>query len=142
MTQTPFDLRPDVEILSTFGMSAGEAGRKFDAVTQCRVFADALIRSRGRFAHYRALYTAFIDGGSPFMIENLDEDSDSGATPAKLVFMAEAPDSTVVADPLAVVWTERALLEALADERATQVFFAELLDELAPAVSNESSTGA
>jgi hypothetical protein len=142
MTQTPFDLRPDAEILSSFGMTAGEAGRNFDAVTQCRVFADALIRSRGRFTHYRTLYTAFIDGGGPFMIENLNEDSDSDATPAKLVFVAEAPGPEVGANPLTVVWTERSLLEALAEERAIQVFFAELLDELAPAVTGDASATA
>ncbi|HYP60073.1 MAG TPA: hypothetical protein VEQ36_06550 [Thermomicrobiales bacterium] len=142
MTTTPFDLRPDAEILATFDMSAGLAGRNFDAVTQCRVFADGLVRSRGRLAHYRTLYAAFIDAGSPFMVENLNEDSDNGATPAKLVFVDAAPGPEVVASPLTVVWTERALLAALATERATQVFFAELLDELAPAVANQPNAGA
>ena len=142
MSQIPFDLQTDADILATFGMTPGEAGRNFDAVTQCRVFADALVRSRGRFAHCRALYTAFIDGGSPVMIENLDEDSDGGATLAKLVFVEQVPGPEVGADPLTEVWTERRLLEALADERATQVFFAELLDELAPAVTSTPGAGA
>jgi hypothetical protein len=142
MTQTPFDLRTDAEILSAFGMSAGQAGRNFDPATQCRIFADGLVRSRGRFAHQRALYAAFIDGGSLFMIENLNEESDSGATPAKLVFVDEAPAPEVAASPLTVVWTERALLEALTEERAIQDFFADLLDELAPAATNELSAGA
>jgi hypothetical protein len=88
------------------------------------------------------LYTAFIDGGVPFMIENLNEDSDSDASPAKLVFVAEAPGPEVGANPLTVVWTERSLLEALAEERAIQVFFAELLDELAPAVTGDASATA
>jgi hypothetical protein len=142
MTQTPFDLRTDADILSTFGMSAGEVGRNFDAATQCRVFADGLVRSRGRFTRYRALYAAFIDGGSAFMVENLSGESDRGIIPAELVFVDEAPAPEVAADPLNVVWTERALLEALAEERAIQDFFAGLLDELAPAVANGKSASA
>jgi hypothetical protein len=142
MPQTSFDLRSDAEILSIFGMTAGEAGRGIDAETQGRVFADGLVRSRGRFAHHRALYAAFVGGGSPFMIENLDEDGDGGAVPAKLMFVDEAPAPEAAANPLTVVWTERALLEALAEERAIQDFFAGLLDELSPMRASEPSAGA
>jgi hypothetical protein len=132
MINAPFDLRSDASILSTFGMSPGEVGRGFDTVTQCRVYADGLIRSRGRFAHYRTLYAAFVGGESLFMIENLDEAADGQGTPAKLAFADVEPGPEVMANPLAVVWTERALLEALTEERAMQDFFADLLDELAP----------
>jgi hypothetical protein len=133
MAHIPFDLRSDADILKTFGMSAGEAGRGFDTATQSRVYADGLLRSRGRFAQHRALYAAFVEGGSQFMIENLDEASDGQEIPAKLTFTDEEPGPEVVANPLLVVWTERMLLEALTDERAIQDFFADLLEELATA---------
>ncbi len=131
MAPIPFDLRSDAEIRSTFGMSAGEAGRGFDAATQSRVYADELIRSRGRYAHYRTLYAAFVGGESRFMLENLDETGDGVGTPAKLAFADVEPGPEVAANPLIMVWTERALLEALTEERAMQDFFADLLDELA-----------
>lgn len=133
MSQISFDLQSDADILSTFGMSAGEAGRGFDTSTQSRVYADGLLRSRGRFAQHRALYAAFVEGGSLFMIENLDEAPDGQERPAKLIFTDEEPGPDVLANPLLVVWTERTLLEALTDERAIQDFFADLLDELATA---------
>jgi hypothetical protein len=129
----PFDLRSDADILSAFGMRAGEAGRGFDTMTQSRVYADGLVRSRGRFAHTRALYAAFIEAGSVFMIENLDESREGQNRPAKLAFVDAEPEPDVAANPLMMVWTERTLLEALTDERAIQDFFADLLDELAGA---------
>jgi hypothetical protein len=142
MTQTSFDVQTDADILATFGMTGEDGGRGFDAATQARVFADGLIRSRGRFAHHRALYAAFVGGGSHFMIENLDEDGDGGAVPAKLVFVDAAPAPELGADPLTVVWTERTLLDALTEERSIQDFFADLLDELAPVLEPEVRAGA
>jgi hypothetical protein len=130
MTNLPFDLRSDADILSRFDMSTGEAGRGFDTLTQSRVYADGLLRARGRFANYRALYAAFIEGGSQFMIENLDEANDGQDRPAKLVFVDVEPGPDVTANSQMVAWTERTLLEALTDERAIQDFFADLLDEL------------
>lgn len=129
----------DSEILTAFGMSEGLAGRGFDTATQARVFADELIRSRGRFAQYRTLYAAFIEAGQPYLIENLDEVGDGTAVPAKLVFAAEPPDQEVEADPMLMVWTERTLLEALAEERAIQDFFANLLDELEPELPEQAA---
>ena len=67
------------------------------------------------------------------MIENLDEAGDGEGTPAKLAFADVEPGPEVAANPLIMVWTERALLEALTEERAMQDFFADLLDELATA---------
>ena len=131
MAHVPFENQSDATILSQLGMSAGAAGRGFDTATQCRVYADALIRSRGRFAHIRTLYAAFVGGESLFMLENLDEVGDSVGTPAKLAFADEEPGPEVAANPLIMVWTERALLEALTEERAMQEFFGDLLDELA-----------
>lgn len=131
MVLSRFDLRSDADILSDFGMTAGETGRGFDTATQRRVYADGLIRSRGRFAQHRALYAAFVEGGSLYMVENLAEASDDRESPAKLVFTDDEPGPDVAANPLLVVWTERGLLEALTDERAIQDFFADLLDELA-----------
>lgn len=122
----------DAEILERFGMTPGRAGRGFDAATQARVFADELVRSRGRFAHYRTLYAAFVNANKPFMIENLDEIGDGAAVPAKLVFTDEPPAPEVEADPMLMVWTERLLLEALTEERSIQDFFTRLLDELIP----------
>jgi hypothetical protein len=133
MVLTPFDLQSDADILANFGMSAGEAGRGFDTAIQSRVYADGLIRSRGRFAQHRALYAAFVEGSSLFMIENLDEASEGQESSAKLIFTDDEPGPDVAANPLLVIWTERTLLEALTDERAIQDFFADLLDELATA---------
>lgn len=129
----------DSEILTAFGMGEGMAGRGFDTATQARVFADELIRSRGRFAQYRALYAAFIAAGQPYMIENLDEVGDGAAVPAKLAFSDQPPEPEVEADPMLMVWTERLLLEALAEERAIQDFFANLLDELEPVLAEPAA---
>src|SRR3712207_4282127 len=131
-TRQSFEQMADAEILASLGMAPGDAGRGFDAATQARVFADGLVRSRGRFAHHRALYAAFVGAGKPYMIENLDDEGDGRAVPAKLVFADDPPGPEVEASPLAVVWTERTLLAALAEERAIQDYFAGLLDELAP----------
>ena len=132
MTQIPFEIRSDANILSTFGMSLGDDGRGFDLKTQCRVYADALIRSRGRFAHHRTMYAAFVGGESVFMIENLEVGDESDGLPAKLAFTDVEPGADVVDNELAAVWTERTLLEALTEERARQDFYTDLLDELAP----------
>jgi hypothetical protein len=131
MANIPFEIQSDATILTNLGMSPGAAGRGFDPATQCRVYADALIRSRGRFAHYRTLYAAFVGGESLFMLENLDDAGDGEGTPAKLAFADAEPGPEVAANLLIMVWTERALLEALTEERAMQDFFADLLDELA-----------
>jgi hypothetical protein len=129
----------DSEILAAFGMGEGMAGRGFDTATQARVFADELIRSRGRFAQYRALYAAFIEAGQPYMVENLDEIGDGAAVPAKLVFSGGPPGPEVDADPMLMVWTERTLLEALVEERAIQDFFISLLDELEPELAEQAA---
>lgn len=120
------------QILATFHTSEEPDQRGFDEAMEARVFAYQLVRSRGRFAHYRALYGAFISAGRPFMIENLDETSKNGEVPAKLVFSDEAPGPEVVDDPMLMVWTERELLEALEEERAIQDFYVHLLEELSP----------
>lgn len=135
MNEQPLDHLTDDEIRTRFGMTPGETGRGFDLATQAKVFADGFIRSRGRFAHQRALYAAFVDGGSRFMIENLDEQGDGHGEPAKLLFVDEAPDLEAADNPMAMTWTERALLDALVEERAIQDFFADLLEELAPALA-------
>jgi len=131
-TRRSFEHMADAEILASLGMGAGPAGRGFDAPTQARVFADGLVRSRGRFAHSRALYAAFVAAGKPYMVENLDEEGDGRVVPAKLLFADDPPGPEVEESPLAVVWTERTLLAALAEERAIQDYFAGLLDEIAP----------
>ena len=131
-SQPLFEQMADEEIRSAVGMTIDADGGGVAATTQARVFATELIRSRGRFTHHRTLYAAFITAGKPYMVENLDEIGDGRAIPAKLVFLDEAPGPEVTADPLLRVWTERALLEALTEERAIQDYFAAFLDELAP----------
>jgi hypothetical protein len=42
MAHIPFDLRSDADILKTFGMSAGEAGRGFDTATSTPTASCAL----------------------------------------------------------------------------------------------------
>lgn len=130
--QQSIDQMSDAEIRAALGMSEGEGGRGFDTATQARVFADELIRSRGRFGQYRTLYTAYLGAGKAFMIENLDEIGDGSGIPAKLVFADVPPGPDVEESPTLMVWTERSLLEALAEERSIQDFFANLLDELDP----------
>ena len=126
------ELMSDADIRAALGMSDGVAGRGFDAATQARVFADELIRSRGRFAQYRTLYSAYLGAGKPFMIENLDEIGDGDAVPAKLIFADAPPALELEESPTLMIWTERTLLEALSEERSIQDFFANLLDELDP----------
>lgn len=135
----PVEQMADEEILRSLGMTDDPDGRGFDDETQARVFADELIRSRGRFAQYRALYAAYLGADRPFMIENLDEIGDGKAIPAKLVFSDEPPGAEVEADPTLMVWTERSLLEALTEERAIQDFFANLLDELIPELAGPAT---
>jgi hypothetical protein len=98
--------------------------------------ASELIRARERLAHYRTLYAAFLEAGEPFMIENLDEAGGAGAVPAKLVF-TDDPGSAQASAPSAdvVVWSEAALLDALARERTIADFFTNVLDELESAAS-------
>jgi hypothetical protein len=127
-----FEQMTDAEIQAIVGMTATGNGRGFDAATQARVFANELIRSRGRFAHHRALYAAFVGAGKPYMVENLDERRNGEAVPAKLIFADETPGPEVSENSMLTVWTERSLLESLTEERAVQDFFAGLLDELAP----------
>ena len=131
-SQRSFEQMADEEIRSAVGLAAGTDGSGLDAATQARVFATELIRARGRFAHHRALYAAFVGAGKPAMVENLDEEGDGRAVPAKLLFADDPPGPEVEGSPLAVVWTERTLLAALAEERAIQDYFAGLLDEIAP----------
>jgi hypothetical protein len=135
MTQVSFELLTDAEIREAAGLPETTLDRDVDDATQARVFADALIRARGRFASYRALYAAFSSAGRPFMVENLDEIGDGAAEPAKLIFADEDPSAETGANPTLKVWTERSLLAALGEERAIQDFFAGLLDELAPRVA-------
>ena len=132
MTQVSFETMSDADIRQAAGLPETTLEHAVDDATQARVFADALIRARGRFAHYRALYAAFIAADKPWMIENLDEIGDGAAEPAKLIFADEDPSAETGANPMLKVWTERSLLAALGEERAIQDFFAGLLDELAP----------
>jgi len=130
--QPVFEQMTDEEIRAAVGLTTAADGTDLNAATQARVFATELIRSRGRFIHQRTLYAAFIGAGKPYMIENLDEIGAGRAVPAKLVFVDEPPGPAVTDNPLLRVWTERALLETLTEERAVQDYFTALLDELAP----------
>jgi hypothetical protein len=132
MTQVSFETMTDAEIRQAAGLPETALEHDVDDAAQARVYADALIRARGRFDHYRALYAAFIAADKPWMIENLDEIGDGAAEPAKLIFADEDPSAETGANPMLKVWTERSLLAALSEERAIQDFFAGLLDELAP----------
>jgi hypothetical protein len=129
------ELMTDEQILSKFGTSEDPATRGFDEATYARVLAYELVRARDRLAFYRTLYATFIAEGKPYMVENLDESEDGDAVPAKLVF-SEDPDHVGGLEESGdvVVWTEPALLEALERERGVHDFFAELLEELEPAV--------
>jgi len=118
------------EILALFRTSLETAERGFDAETLARVWAYEFVRSRARLAHYRALYTAFIDGGMHYMIENLDESIPEDGVPAKLVF-TDSIDDVFDLDESAevVVWSERMLLDELANERSILDYFGNVLDE-------------
>ena len=134
-TLQPVELMTDDQVLTTFGTAEDPAGRGFDEATHTRVLAYELVRARNRLAHYRTLYASFLEVGKPYMIENLDETDGGGAVPAKLVF-TDDPDQAQAAEDGApvIVWTEPALLDALAQERAVHDFFTDLLDELEPAL--------
>jgi hypothetical protein len=125
----------DEEVLSAFGTAEDPGRRGFDEATWARVLAHELVRSRARLAHYRTLYTSFVDAGKPFMIENLDEAGDGRSVPAKLVFSSDAGQVLRLEEQAdVIVWTEPDLIDALAQERALLDFFTGLLDELEPAL--------
>ncbi len=125
----------DDEVLTAYATAEDPTERGFDDATYARVLAYELVRARNRVAHYRTLYTAFVETGKPYMIENLDEEGDGAAIPAKLVF-SDDPDHVRGLEEGAgvVVWTEPELLDALVQERAVLDYFADLLDELDPAL--------
>lgn len=123
----------DAEVLATFATGADAASRGFDEATHTRVMATEMVRARQRLAHYRTLYTAFLEAGEPVMIENLDEAAEAGAVPAKLVFTDAIPDGDSTAAATITVWTEASLLESLMRERTIATFFTALLDEMEPA---------
>lgn len=126
----------DEQVLATFLTGEAPGARGFDAAGQARVFAYELVRSRGRLALLRALYADFVATGKPYMVENLDEPEAGAAVPAKLVFTDDAAEAhSLRQNPRVTVWTEPALLEALARERAVLDFFTRLLDEYRPAVA-------
>jgi hypothetical protein len=135
-TRRSVESMSDAQTLTAFGTGPDAATRGFDSATHTRVMASELIRARERLAHYRTLYAAFLEAGEPFMIENLDEAGGAGAVPAKLVF-TDDPGSAQASAPSAdvVVWSEAALLDALARERTIADFFTNVLDELESAAS-------
>lgn len=122
----------DTTVLTTFGTTADAETRGFDEATHTRVMATEMVRARQRLAHYRTLYTAFLEAGEPVMIENLDEVADAGAIPAKLVFTDTIPVDGGAEAANVTVWTEVSLLEALVRERTIADYFMALLDELEP----------
>jgi hypothetical protein len=137
-TLRPVESMSDDEVLVTFGTAAEPDQRGFDETTHTRVIAYELVRARSRLAHYRTLYTAFVEGGTPYMIENLDEAAGDGVVPAKLVF-TDDEDEALAAEDLAEeveVWTEPLLLEALVQSRGILDYFTELLNELEPALAD------
>jgi hypothetical protein len=135
LIQQPVERMADDEVLAAFDTAEDPARRGFDQATYGRVLAYELVRSRQRLANYRTLYASFVEDGAPFMVENLDEASDGGAVPVKLVF-ADAPEQVQGLEEQAdvVVWTEPELLAELAEERAVHDFLTALLDEIEPAV--------
>lgn len=129
------ELMTDDQVLTTFGTAEDPERRGFDESTYTRVVAYELVRARNRLTYYRTLYASFIEGGKPFMIENLADGSDDGAVPAKLLFTEDADHVMEVEEqPEVVVWTEPALLEALVYSRSILDYCTELLNELEPAV--------
>ena len=132
-TRPSVEAMTDAQALGAFGTGADAANRGFDAATHTRVMASEMVQARQRLAHYRTLYAAFLEAGEPVMIENLDEGGDAGAVPAKLVFTDDANPAREQAElGDVVIWTEPALLEALARERTIADFFTAVLDELEP----------
>ena len=134
-TVRPVERMTDDEVLATFGTSEDPASQGFDAATYTRVMALELVRARGRLAHYRTLYAAFLAEGKPYMIENLDEAQDGEAVPAKLLFSDDAEHvAGLEGSAEVIVWTEPELLDALAKERAILDYCTDLLNELEPAL--------
>lgn len=134
-TLQPVELMTDDEVLARFGTSEDPERRGFDEATHTRVLASELVRARNRLAYYRMLYASFVESGELFMIENLDDGASDGGVPAKLVFTDDAGHVLEIEErPDVVIWTEPALLDALAEERAIHDFFTQLLDELEPAL--------
>ena len=125
----------DEQVLMVFGTSEVPEQRGFDETAYARVLAYELVRSRRRLGYYRTLYASFVDEGTPFMVENLDEEQNGDGVPVKLVF-ADAPEQVLglEEDADVVVWTEPELLAELAEERAVHDFLTGLLDEIEPAV--------
>src|SRR5690349_469017 len=80
------------EVLTLFRTATDPAGRGFDEKMLARVWAYEFVRARARIAHYRALYTAFVDGGKHYMIERLNEDGSDSVVPAKLIFTDDPDD--------------------------------------------------
>ena len=136
-TVHPVESMTDETVLATFGTTAEPSTRGFDEGTHARVMAYELVRARNRLAHYRTLYAAFIDAGKPYMIENLDDGSNNGGVPVKLVFTDDAGHVLDIEErPDVMIWNEPMLLDALAQERAILDFFTELLEELEPALQS------
>jgi hypothetical protein len=126
----------DEQVLARFGTSTDPASRGFDEATHAQVWAYEYVLARSRVAHYRALYSAFIEGGKHYMIENLDERSTATSVPAKLIFTDDPADLFAVDESAEVVaWTEHTLLSELTEQRAILDFFAGVLDEFQPAVA-------
>jgi hypothetical protein len=118
------------EVLALFATALDLPNRGFDSTTQARIWAFEFVTARGRQAHYRTLYQAFVEGGMRYMIENLDERDGTERVPAKLIFADEPADiAGVDQDPRMIVWTERTLLQELVNERALVDYFAGVLDE-------------
>ena len=134
-TLQPVESMTDDEVLAKFGTSEDPGRRGFNEATRTRVLAYELVRARHRLAHYRALYSAFIEAGQPYMIENGNEPAVDGGIPAKLIFSDDAGQVLEIEErPDVVIWTEPTLLDALSLERAVHDYFTELLDELEPAL--------
>lgn len=124
---------PDNEVLAAFGTAEGADGRGFDEEVKGRVLAHEFIRARGRLAYFRTLYATFAAEGQRYMIENLDDDDTAGRT-AKVTFSNDDSHAQeLLTDDTVVVWTEQELLDALRMELLLHDYFADLLDELAPA---------
>ncbi|MGH2601401.1 MAG: hypothetical protein ACRDJ9_18695, partial [Dehalococcoidia bacterium] len=119
-TLQPVELMTDDEVLATFGTAEEPQSRGFDEATHTRVVAYELVRARHRLAYFRTLYSSYIEGGKPFMVENLDDGASDGGVPAKLIFTDDAGHVLEIEEqPNVFIWTEPALLEAMTQVRAT-----------------------
>jgi hypothetical protein len=125
----------DQDVMVRFGLDGGE-DIPVDLPSYARVMAFELIRARHRMNLYRTLYGSFLGGGTRFMIENLDEDDEHlEAVPAKLVFTDDPEQALALeAEGDVNIWSELELLEALNHAASIQQYFADVLDELAPAI--------